>query len=81
MAISKVVFGDQTLIDLTSDTIESSKMISRRTAHNAAGELIQGSLPWRFMVQNTLVTLDKTELHGATAVFAEGSFNGNTVIL
>jgi len=56
-------------------------MVSGRTAHNAAGELIQGSLPWRFMVQNTLVTLDKTELHGATAVFAEGSFNGNTVIL
>lgn len=81
MAISKVVFGDQTLIDLTSDTIESSKMITGRTAHNAAGESISGSLPWRLMVQNTVVALDRANLNGNTVIFSSGSFNGNTVVL
>lgn len=81
MAISKVVFGDQTLIDLTSDTIESSKMIVGRTAHNAAGESIEGSLPWRLMVQNTVVALDRVTLNGNTVIFSSGSFNDNTVVL
>lgn len=43
MAISKVVFGNTTLIDLTSDTITASDLASGVTAHGADGSLITGS--------------------------------------
>lgn len=43
MAISKVVYGDQTLIDLTTDTIEAQHLKKGYTAHGADGELITGT--------------------------------------
>lgn len=42
-AVSKVVYGNNTLIDLTSDTVEASKLASGFTAHGADGELITGT--------------------------------------
>ena len=43
MAISKVVYGSTTLIDLTGDTVTASDLASGVTAHNSAGEVITGS--------------------------------------
>lgn len=43
MAISKVVYGGQTLIDLTPDTIKADKLLKGFTAHGADGEVINGS--------------------------------------
>lgn len=43
MAISKVVYGNETLIDLTSDTIEADKLLTGYTAHGKDGELIEGA--------------------------------------
>ena len=42
MGKSKVVYYGTTLIDLTSDTVEPSKLISGYTAHDKAGEPIVG---------------------------------------
>lgn len=42
-AISKVVYGNTTLIDLTSDTITASDLAYGVTAHGADGEAITGS--------------------------------------
>lgn len=42
-AISKVVYGNTPLIDLTADTVEASKLITGYTAHGADGEPIIGS--------------------------------------
>lgn len=44
MAISKVVFGEETLIDLTNDTVTPETMLAGTTAHNAAGEPIAGNI-------------------------------------
>ena len=44
MAISKVIYGDTTLIDLTNDNIESAAILSGFTAHSANGEEITGSI-------------------------------------
>lgn len=41
-AISKVVYGNTTLIDLTSDTITASDLAYGVTAHGADGEAITG---------------------------------------
>ena len=42
MAISKVTYFGRTLIDLTDDTVEASKLIVGTTAHDSAGEPIEG---------------------------------------
>ena len=44
MAISKVVFGDETLIDLTADTVTADKLLEGATAHGSDGNPISGSL-------------------------------------
>lgn len=44
MANAKVTLNGVTLIDLTSDTIESNAMLAGYTAHSKNGELIQGTI-------------------------------------
>lgn len=44
MAVSKVVYGNTTLIDLTSDTVASEKMLQGTTAHAANGSAVTGSI-------------------------------------
>lgn len=44
MAINKVVYGGDTLIDLTQDTVSSSNMLQGTTAHGANGEPITGNV-------------------------------------
>lgn len=43
MAVSKVIYGNNTLIDLTADTVEASKLLSGYTAHGRDGEAITGT--------------------------------------
>lgn len=43
MAISKVVYGGNTLIDLTADTIKADKLLKGYTAHGADGEPVNGT--------------------------------------
>ena len=43
MGISKVIYGNTTLVDLTSDTVVASKLAYGYTAHGADGELVTGS--------------------------------------
>ena len=43
MAISKVVYGGNTLIDLTADTVVADKLLKGYTAHGANGVGITGT--------------------------------------
>lgn len=43
MAINKVVYGNETLIDLTQDSVTADKLLSGITAHGADGNAITGS--------------------------------------
>ena len=43
MAISKVIFGTEVLIDLTADTVAADKLLAGYTAHGRDGEEITGS--------------------------------------
>ena len=43
MAINKVIYGGNTLIDLTSDTVIAEKMLSGYTAHDKSGTLVTGT--------------------------------------
>lgn len=44
MGVSKVEFGNESLIDLTSDTVNESNLLSGYTAHGADGELVEGGV-------------------------------------
>ena len=41
--VSKVIYGNDTLIDLTSDTVEASKLLYGYTAHGRDGAPVTGS--------------------------------------
>lgn len=42
MGVSRVDFGGETLVDLTQDTVTPHSLLSGYSAHNKAGELIEG---------------------------------------
>ena len=43
MAVNKVVVNEQTIMDLTGDTVTASDLFKDITAHNKAGEKIVGT--------------------------------------
>lgn len=43
MAVNKVIYGNTTLIDLTSDTITAADLASGKTAHDKSGAVITGT--------------------------------------
>lgn len=44
MAINKVVYGTNTLVDLTSDTVTSARLLNGYTAHDKSGTSVTGSM-------------------------------------
>lgn len=64
MGVSKVIFGGDTLIDLTNDSVTADMLAKGAAAHDAAGEQIVGTLD----VKGTFyVTLTKGNGNSATA--------------
>lgn len=69
MAISKVIFGGQVLIDLTQDTVQADKLLKGYSAHVADGSVIEGTCT--FDVDSSSATATAAEvLTGKT--FAKG---------
>lgn len=66
MAISKVVYGGRTLIDLTADTVEESKLLAGIKAHGADGEPITGTCTFDADTQDATATAAEI-LSGKTA--------------
>ena len=44
MAVNKVIFGAETLIDLTGDTVAPEVLLAGYTAHDASGEPLTGGV-------------------------------------
>lgn len=66
MAVSKVVYGGNTLIDLTGDTVEASTLLKGVKAHGADGELITGTCDFDANTQDATATAAEI-LAGKTA--------------
>lgn len=66
MATNKVVFGKETLIDLTSDTVTASTLVKGVTAHSASGQAITGTADY-LPIGGGTVTGDLT-VNGTTAL-------------
>ena len=65
--ISKVVYGGQTLIDLTQDTITPDSLLAGFTAHGGDGEVITGTCDF---------DLNTSELTAAASEILEGKTAG-----
>ena len=70
MPVNKVVFGDRTLIDLTSDTVSADKLAKGVTAHDKTGVQITG----------TMESGGSSEKYGATIDMFLGDVNANGVL-
>jgi hypothetical protein len=66
MAISKVIYGGETLIDLTADTVKKDKLLKGYTAHGADGEPITGTCEFDANTQDATAT-EAEILSGKTA--------------
>ena len=65
MAYNKIVFGGETLIDLTSDTITEETLVEGYTAHSRSGEIITGTLSEATEEKKGLMSAsDKIKLNG-----------------
>lgn len=73
MAVSKVVFGNKTLMDLTGDTVTPEKLLSGITAHGKDGEKITGTCTYNADTTDANAVADEI-LAGKTAYV-----NGNKV--
>lgn len=82
MAVSKVNYGSDTLIDLTEDTVTSTNLMKGVTAHNSAGESITGVLEATEIT--TTLSADSTDeqVPSAKCVYdaIQAIFDGKTVV-
>ncbi len=66
MAVSKVVYGGNTLIDLTGDTVVADKLLAGYKAHGADGEVVNGTCTFDADTQDATAA-DSEILAGETA--------------
>ena len=71
MAINKVIYGGNTLIDLTGDSVTKDKLLTGNTAHDKSGEVIEGACS--FDVDSTDATVTAAEILNGQIAYARGS--------
>ena len=69
--VNKVVYGNRTLIDLTSDTVTKDKILSGFTAHDKSGTIITGTCD--FDVNSTDATVAVAEIRDGKTAYARGA--------
>lgn len=69
--VSKVIYGGEVLIDLTSDTVDEAHLLRGYTAHDMSGAQVIGSCEFDVNSEDATVTSDEI-LAGQTA-YARGS--------
>lgn len=74
--ISKVVYGGNTLIDLTSDTVAAAYLLSGYTAHDKSGAQITGSCSYDADTSDATANASEI-LSGASAYVNGAKVNGS----
>lgn len=82
MAINKVVYGDQTLIDLTGDTVEASNLLEGETAHTRSGSPVTGTAKQGHIIKDADGTemTQRPAIKFADADVSDDSTNQQTVV-
>lgn len=52
MGVSKVIYGNQTVMDISNDTVTPQSLLSGATAHSASGEAISGTANPGHVIKN-----------------------------
>lgn len=71
MAISKVVYGGNTLIDLTGDTVKADKLLKGYKAHGADGEVINGTC--EYDANTSDATAEDSEILAGEVAYVRGT--------
>ena len=77
MAISKVVYGGNTLMDLTGDSVTADKLLKGTTAHGKDGEPVVGTC--EFAVNSTDATAAEEEVLLGKTFYARGQKRTGTM--
>lgn len=77
MAVSKVIYGGNVLIDLTGDTITKDKVLAGYKAHGADGEVIDGSCA--FDVDSSGATATAAEILAGKKAAVKGAMVNGTM--
>lgn len=75
MAVSKVIYGNDTLIDLTADTIKADKVLKGYTAHGADGEPMTGTCDYDSNTEDATVEVAEM-ISGKTAYARKAKLTG-----
>lgn len=78
MAYNKVIYGGNTLIDLTGDTVTPATMLAGVKAHDKSGEVIEGTCT--FDVNSTDATATAAEILKGKTAYARGSKVTGTMV-
>ena len=70
MAINKVIYGNQTLIDLTADTITAADLAQGVTAHDKSGAVITGTSTYD--ADTSGATASASEILAGQTAYANG---------
>ena len=70
--VNKVIYGDQTLIDLSGDTVAANKMLSGTTAHSKSGASITGNIPQRDVNNDITFSMHTVPEMGRQYYYMEG---------
>ena len=77
MAVNKVIYGGNTLIDLTGDSVTKDKLLVGASAHNMAGVKIDGECT--FDADTSDATAVSSEVLNGSTYYARGSKGTGTM--
>lgn len=80
MAVNKVIYHGNTLIDLTSSTVTPGALALGVTAKNAKGETITGTVPVMGTISNKVITLTG-DLANGTYTIQYGQTSSGTLVV
>ena len=76
--VNKVVFGNDTLIDLSSDTVYPGALLQGYTAHNASGAPINGGVQYKNGL-DLILKFENNGTYGITVPF--GCYSQGTLMV
>lgn len=82
MAINKVVYGDDTLIDLTQDSVSAENLLEGETAHDRSGVPVTGTAKQGHVIQNSsgISVTQRNTMQFKGMTVTDDANNGKTVV-